>query len=512
MAIDETSPNSQLDLDSSLQYGDETTWKRTTFGSGLVKGLGITLRHLFSRSVTVQYPDEKDPLPPRSRGVIALKEENCTMCMLCGRECPDWCIYIEGHKERREPKEPGKRAKAFNVLDRFAIDYALCMYCGICVEVCPYDALFWSPFYEYAEYDIVELTHEMPRLSEWMYHVLPPAPLDEGARGPEFKLPPKAAPAAAAAPSPAALAAPAPAAAAAAAPATPAPAAPQAPAPAPVATPGGGEDPAAVRKRVYEEELAKGSDPRVAEARSKAAEMRAKKARAAAAAPTTAAGAPPAAAPQAPAAPQPPQPAAPAAPATPAAAPPPAQAPPAPKAAPGAPAAVAGEDPAAARERVYKEELAKGSDPRVAEARSKAAEMRARKALAAGAAPAPAPAAPAPAPSAPEAPPAEPAEPTAAAAAPAAPAGQAIPDPHPSHGQPASAADTLEELREHMLAINAVVPPEQFGALTPEEAAAVRAKVYEDEVAKGTEPAVAESLARLAEVVSLQGFRRPDWK
>jgi hypothetical protein len=85
-------------------------------------------------------------------------------------------------------------------------------------------------------------------------------------------------------------------------------------------------------------------------------------------------------------------------------------------------------------------------------------------------------------------------------------------DPHAEHKQPASAADTLQELKEHIEAINKIVPAEQFGALTPEEAAAVRAKVYEDEVAKGTDPAVAESLARLAEVVSLQGFRRPDWK
>src|SRR5205807_2313161 len=133
---------------------DESKLKKATFGTGLLKGLGITMRHMVSKAVTVQYPDEIAPLPPRSRGVIALKEENCTMCMLCARECPDWCIYIEGHKERRESRGEGKRAKAFNVLDRFAIDYALCMYCGICVEVCPYDALFWSPEFEYAEGDI----------------------------------------------------------------------------------------------------------------------------------------------------------------------------------------------------------------------------------------------------------------------------------------------------------------------------------------------------------------------
>ena len=38
---------------------------------------------------------DADELPPRSRGVIGLLEENCTVCMLCARECPDWCIYIE---------------------------------------------------------------------------------------------------------------------------------------------------------------------------------------------------------------------------------------------------------------------------------------------------------------------------------------------------------------------------------------------------------------------------------
>ena len=70
------------------------------------------------------------------------------------------------------------------VLDRFAIDYALCMYCGICVEVCPFDALFWSPEFEYAEYDIVELTHEKEKLEEWTYTVLPPPMIEEGAEVP----------------------------------------------------------------------------------------------------------------------------------------------------------------------------------------------------------------------------------------------------------------------------------------------------------------------------------------
>jgi NADH-quinone oxidoreductase subunit I len=125
-------------------------------------------------------------LPARSRGVIALLEENCTVCMLCARECPDWCIYIESHQEPVPGTEygGGDRRRVRNVLDRFAIDFSLCMYCGICVEACPYDALFWSPEFSYAETDIAALTHEQGRLREWMWTVPPPPPQDDGATPP----------------------------------------------------------------------------------------------------------------------------------------------------------------------------------------------------------------------------------------------------------------------------------------------------------------------------------------
>ncbi len=96
--------------------------------------------------------------------------------MLCARECPDWCIYIEGHKE--EVAVPGGRPRQRNVLDRFAIDFSLCMYCGICIEVCPFDALFWSPEYEQAAYDIRDLTHERGALRIWMLTVPAPPPHD----------------------------------------------------------------------------------------------------------------------------------------------------------------------------------------------------------------------------------------------------------------------------------------------------------------------------------------------
>ena len=68
-----------------------------------------------------------------------------------------------------------------NVLDRFDIDYSLCMYCGICVEVCPFDALFWSPEFEYSEPHIADLLHDKDRLGEWMETVPDPEPLEAGA-------------------------------------------------------------------------------------------------------------------------------------------------------------------------------------------------------------------------------------------------------------------------------------------------------------------------------------------
>ena len=156
-----------------------------SLGRGLLNGLKVTLRNLTRRSVTAHYPDQLPALPPRSRGVIALMEENCTVCMLCARECPAWCIYIDSHKETVPPATPGGRERSRNMLDRFDIDYSLCMYCGICVEVCPFDALYWTPEFEYAEYDIRDLTHDKDRLQQWMWTVPPPPALDPAAPEPK---------------------------------------------------------------------------------------------------------------------------------------------------------------------------------------------------------------------------------------------------------------------------------------------------------------------------------------
>jgi NADH-quinone oxidoreductase subunit I len=165
---------------------DDTNDKKKPIpGTGLVQGLATTLKAMVTPAHTHQYPDVAPELPPRTRGVIALVEENCTSCMLCARECPDWCIYIDSHKETIPAPNPGGRERSRNVLDRFAIDFSLCMYCGICIEVCPFDALEWSPEFEYAEYDIREMLHEKGRLGQWLESVPAPVALDEHAEEPK---------------------------------------------------------------------------------------------------------------------------------------------------------------------------------------------------------------------------------------------------------------------------------------------------------------------------------------
>lgn len=151
---------------------------RTVPGIGLAKGLWLTLKTLFSKTATIHYPLEKEVPVARARGVIALDADACTVCMLCARDCPDWCIYIEGHKEMQPPAKEGGRPRSRATLDRFDIDYALCMYCGICVEVCPFDALFWSPDYEYSETSITSLLHDQERLGVWLETVPDPPALE----------------------------------------------------------------------------------------------------------------------------------------------------------------------------------------------------------------------------------------------------------------------------------------------------------------------------------------------
>lgn len=79
----------------------------------------------------------------RRRGAIALRQDECTSCMICVRECPLWCITLTA--QRIADQQAGPRSRSTLVLKSFEIDYGLCMDCGICIDVCPTDALSWVP-------------------------------------------------------------------------------------------------------------------------------------------------------------------------------------------------------------------------------------------------------------------------------------------------------------------------------------------------------------------------------
>jgi NADH-quinone oxidoreductase subunit I len=126
-------------------------WKRQSYMWGALQGLGVTLRHLLrnwplnlfglrakSQIVTLAYPEEKRPYPPRHRGLHRLMKRpdgqvRCVACMMCPTACPAHCITIvpEASADPRIEKRPAI----------FQIDELRCVVCGLCVEACPCDAI-----------------------------------------------------------------------------------------------------------------------------------------------------------------------------------------------------------------------------------------------------------------------------------------------------------------------------------------------------------------------------------
>ena len=110
----------------------------------LLKGLKLTGRHFFQRTVTVQFPEEKTPLSPRFRGLHALRryengEERCIACKLCEAVCPAMAITIEA----------GEREDGTRRTTRYDIDLTKCIFCGFCEEACPVDAIVETQILEY---------------------------------------------------------------------------------------------------------------------------------------------------------------------------------------------------------------------------------------------------------------------------------------------------------------------------------------------------------------------------
>ena len=110
----------------------------------LMKGLRLTGRFMFSRKITVMYPEEKTPKSPRFRGLHALRrypngEERCIACKLCEAVCPALAITIES-----EQRDDGTRRTT-----RYDIDLVKCIYCGFCEESCPVDSIVETDLHEW---------------------------------------------------------------------------------------------------------------------------------------------------------------------------------------------------------------------------------------------------------------------------------------------------------------------------------------------------------------------------
>ena len=110
----------------------------------LFKGMALTGKYMFSRSITVQFPEEKTPQSPRFRGLHALRrypngEERCIACKLCEAVCPALAITIES-----EQREDGSRRTT-----RYDIDLTKCIFCGFCEESCPVDSIVETHIHEY---------------------------------------------------------------------------------------------------------------------------------------------------------------------------------------------------------------------------------------------------------------------------------------------------------------------------------------------------------------------------
>jgi NADH-quinone oxidoreductase subunit I len=107
-------------------------------------GLALTFRRLFTKKITVQYPEEKTPQSPRFRGLHALRrypngQERCIACKLCEAVCPALAITIES-----TVGADGTRRTS-----RYDIDLFKCIYCGFCEEACPVDAIVETRIHEY---------------------------------------------------------------------------------------------------------------------------------------------------------------------------------------------------------------------------------------------------------------------------------------------------------------------------------------------------------------------------
>jgi NADH-quinone oxidoreductase subunit I len=136
-------------------------------------GMGVTFRHLFTKSVTIQYPDVRIELPDRARNRLYVNMDDCIGCDQCAKACPVNCIIIETVKSV-PPDDLGVTSTGNPKrlwVTRFDIDIAKCCYCGLCVYPCPTECIKMTDVYEFSEFDRHNLIYN--------FSTMTPAEVDE---------------------------------------------------------------------------------------------------------------------------------------------------------------------------------------------------------------------------------------------------------------------------------------------------------------------------------------------
>jgi len=129
----------------------------------ILRGLKLTLIHLFRPKVTMEYPEERWELPPNFRGAPALVKdqdgrEKCVACFLCQEICPPQAITIIGGEV------PTSRVEKYPL--SFDIDMLRCIFCGFCEDVCPEEAILLTKTFELAGYNREEMIFGKEKLYE----------------------------------------------------------------------------------------------------------------------------------------------------------------------------------------------------------------------------------------------------------------------------------------------------------------------------------------------------------
>jgi formate hydrogenlyase subunit 6/NADH:ubiquinone oxidoreductase subunit I len=122
---------------------EEEELRLERYGMGIAKGMALTLKHLFRKNVTTQYPEKRLEVSRRTRGQqFVWRVDLCTGCATCAKTCPHGIIRIK----------TSTNGENRYIVDEIDFDTGRCMYCGLCVEACPYNALFMGRSYEQAQY------------------------------------------------------------------------------------------------------------------------------------------------------------------------------------------------------------------------------------------------------------------------------------------------------------------------------------------------------------------------